>query len=72
MNKDQFMNAVGKEAEAILPELSKECIDYVVIHANFIVRDGFWKYYNTENEVKTIVKMLVDNFLKITGNKEKK
>jgi len=66
MNKDEFMNEVGKQVESVIPKLSKECIDYVIIHADFTVRDGFWKYYNTDNGIKTIVKMLVDNFLEIT------
>ena len=31
MDKNEFMNEVGKQAEAVEPKLSKGCIDYVII-----------------------------------------
>ena len=69
MNKDQFMNAVGKQAEAVTPPLSRECVEYIVIHAIFTVHNGFWKYYNTGSGVKKLIEMLSDSFLSLCGTK---
>jgi len=61
MNKAEFMNAVGKQAEETIDD--KGCLDYVMIHANYSVRDGLWRFYSSDEGVEKLVKLLSEMYL---------
>jgi len=50
----------------------KNCLDWVIIKANDCVRDGFWKYYNSDEGIETLVKLLVGRYLVICPDKKEK
>jgi len=62
MNKDEFMNEVGKQVESVIPKLSKECIDYIIINAGNAARDGFLRVYDTSNRIGDLIELMVNNF----------
>lgn len=57
--KSEFLNEVGKQADTIT---DKELQDYIMIKASNLRKDGFWKYYNTNEGIKDLIKLLSDEY----------
>ena len=69
MNKTEFMNAVAKQAEAVIQD-DKMCLAYVIIKSQDCINTDLWKFYNTDHNIMGLVEMLVVSYSTIVRKKE--